>query len=73
MAGGPSRVAGEGEEEEEEEEGAFDKVKNDSDVIQKKRKDALNGRLRNVAVQIIFATFLFIAVWSPYYSRSVSS
>jgi hypothetical protein len=53
-----------------EEEEELDKVKNDSSETQKKRKEALHARLRNVAVQICFAITLFIAVWSPYYSRN---
>jgi hypothetical protein len=56
---------------EEDEEGlGLDRVKDDSDAINKKRSDALRARLRNLAVQIIFAIFLFIAVWSPYYNRA---
>jgi hypothetical protein len=55
---------------EEEEEGKLDQVKNDSDEIEQKRREALRARLRNLAVQLCFATCLFIAVWSPYYSRN---
>ena len=66
-SGSPGPADQEAVEEEEEE---LDKVKNDSSELQKKRSDALHARLRNVAVQICFAVTLFIAVWSPYYSRN---
>jgi hypothetical protein len=53
-----------------EEDEELDRVKDDSDAINQKRSDALRARLRNLAVQIVFAIFLFIAVWSPYYNRA---
>ncbi len=67
MAGGPDHPeVGDGEEVEEE----LDKVKNNSDLIEKNRRDGQRARLRFLGIQTIFAIFLFIAVWSPYYSRA---
>ncbi len=65
MSGGP-----EDQEVAEEEEEKLDQVKNDSDEIEQKRREALRARLRNLAIQLCFAICLFIAVWAPYYSRN---
>ncbi len=65
MSSGPDNdEAAEAEEEE------IDKVKNDSDEIEQKRREALHSRLRNLFVQLCFTVCLFIAVWAPYYSRN---
>lgn len=64
MSGGPDEEVADEEEEE------IDKVKNDSDEIEQKRRQALRARMRNLAVQLCFAACLFIAVWAPYYNRN---
>jgi hypothetical protein len=52
-----------------EEDAPLDKVKDDFDATQKQRALEFQGRLRNLLLHFCFASCLFIAVWSPYYSR----